>query len=327
MSVLILSAYQDVHAQAVMSALASFGTHAELVDLSEFPTALSLSMEFANGRRHFSLRRRSGGYIDFDAIDAVWWRRPQPFRLPSSMGRAEQQFAFSEASTAFQGLYHALRAFWINDPSLDAVAAHKPYQLAVAQAVGLRVPNTLMTNDIAQARSFWRRYEGRVVYKQFLALPETWRETRHLADADEVHAATIAYAPVIFQEAIDAIADIRITMIDGKIFAAATDVRDCEYPWDVRMNLNSKYKPHEVSSDVLAALRDVMSHLGLVFGAIDLRLTPDGQYVFLEVNPAGQFLYIENDTGQEISAAVAQALSVKRTPYKQELAPRAPDSS
>jgi glutathione synthase/RimK-type ligase-like ATP-grasp enzyme len=80
------------------------------------------------------------------------------------------------------------------------------------------------------------------------------------------------------------------------------------YPQDVRMNLDVKYEPYELPEDIVASLKTLMQKLGLVYGAIDLRLTPDGQYVFLEINPAGQFLFIEEATGQKISAALADAL-------------------
>jgi len=59
-------------------------------------------------------------------------------------------------------------------------------------------------------------------------------------------------------------------------------------------------------------LRALMRRLGLVYGAIDLRLTPDGRYVFLEINPAGQFLYVEQQTGQPIAAALAALLAAGR---------------
>jgi len=55
-----------------------------------------------------------------------------------------------------------------------------------------------------------------------------------------------------------------------------------------------------------------MRRLGLEYGAIDLRLTPEGQYVFLEINPAGQFLWIEMATGQKIAAALAACLAGPR---------------
>jgi glutathione synthase/RimK-type ligase-like ATP-grasp enzyme len=311
MTVLILSNLEDVHAHAVMDALAAWSAHAELIDLSEFPTQLALSLAFESGRRRFQLRRRGGGALDLDSIDAVWWRRPQPFRPPEEMDQASRQLAFSESNTAFQGLYQALDTFWINEPARDAMAAHKPYQLALAQEIGIDIPPTLMTNDVEEARAFWRRYEGEVIYKQFLALPAAWRETRRLKPEDEAQADAVAHAPVIFQKHVPAVADLRVTAVAGEFFAAAADVRNADYPQDVRMNLAAKYEPHDLPPEIAAKLGELMRRLGLVYGAIDLRLTPKGRYVFLEINPAGQFLYVEHATGQPIAAALAKALIEK----------------
>ncbi len=311
-TVLILSTVSDVHAQAVMEALAAEGARAELIDLSEFPVRLALSIAFEGGRRRFELRRRGGGMLDFDAVSAVWWWRPQPFRPPAGMNQAHRRFALSESTTAFQGLYQALDAYWVNDPARDAVAAHKPYQLALAQKIGLAIPPTLMTNDVEEARTFFRQHEGEVVFKQFIALPDTWRETRRLTPEDEAQAASIALAPVILQRHVPGVADLRVTVVAGELYAAASDLREASYSQDVRMNLGAKYVPHDLPSKTAAQLRELMNLLGLVYGAIDLRLTPEGHYVFLEINPAGQFLYIEKATGQPIAAALAQALLTER---------------
>jgi len=308
MTVLILSHVQDVHAQAVMSALAARSARAELIDLSEFPTRLALSLAFEGGRRRFQLCRRGGGTLDLDSVAAVWWRRPQPFRPPAGMDQAGRKLVLSESATAFQGVYQALDAFWINEPARDAVASHKPYQLALAQAIGLDIPPTLMTNDVEEAKAFWRRHDGKVIYKQFFALPTAWRETRRLKPEDEAQADAVAHAPVIFQQHVPAVADLRVTAVAGEFFAAATDVRNADYPQDVRMNLAAKYAPHDLPPEVSAKLLELMHRLGLVYGAIDLRLTPEGRYVFLEINPAGQFLYVEYATGQPIAAALAKAL-------------------
>ena len=112
MTVLILSSVSDVHAQAVMAALVAQGATAELVDTSEFPMSLALSMTFDGDRHCFELRRNGGGVLDLDAVRAVWWRRPQPFQLPAGMDPTNQAFARSEATTAFQGLYQSLDAVW-----------------------------------------------------------------------------------------------------------------------------------------------------------------------------------------------------------------------
>jgi glutathione synthase/RimK-type ligase-like ATP-grasp enzyme len=316
MTVLILSRAEDIHAQAVMDALKAQGARAELVDLSEFPTRLALSMAFEGGRRRLELRRRGGGALDLDSVGAVWWRRPQPFRLPEGMDPAHQRFALSEAATAFHGLYQSLDAFWVNDPARDAVASHKPYQLAMAQKVGLEIPLTLMTNDAEEARAFWRRHEGEVIYKQFIAFPDAWRETRRLRPEDETQADAIAHAPVIFQKHVPAVADLRVTAVGGVLYAAAADARSARYPQDVRMNFDVKYQAHELPPETAAKLHELMGRLGLTYGAIDLRLTPEGRYVFLEVNPAGQFLYIEQATDQPIAAALAHVLLKQPPPRR-----------
>src|SRR5262249_10199730 len=164
-------------------------------------------LEYGGSERWFRLIRKGGGSVNLGDVRSVWWRRPQSFALPAAVRNdAHRRFALSEAATAFHGLYQSLGAASINEPARDAVAGHKPYQLTVAQQVGLEIPPTLMTNDPEAARQFWARYPGEVIYKQFIAMPETWRETRLLGEAEEGLAETIALAPVIFQRRSPAVA-------------------------------------------------------------------------------------------------------------------------
>lgn len=310
MTVLIISSLQDVHAQAVMTALAERrGIDVELLDLSDFPQRLALSMAFEDGTQRFTLRRPGAQSLDLRQVRAVWWRRPQAFAPPTTMTDPHRRFALSEAATAFQGLYQSMDAVWVNEPARDAAAAHKPFQLTLAQRIGLEVPSTLMTNDPEEAKAFWERYDSAVIYKQFLALPDSWRETRLLRPQEADLAATVQWAPVIFQRHVEAEADIRVTVIGDELFAAAADVRNAEYPTDVRLNLDAPYAPHRLPVPIADRLRLLMNELGLRYGAIDLRLTPDGRYVFLEINPAGQFLYIEHGTKQKIATALANYLA------------------
>ena len=311
MTVLIVSSRDDLHSHAVMAALASHREcKVELLDLSDFPQQMTMSMTFDNGRHRFALGRKESDPLDLDLVRSVWWRRPQTFTLPQAMtDPVHRRFAMSEATTAFQGLYQSIDAVWVNEPLRDAAASHKPFQLKLAQQIGLEIPATLMTNDPLEAAAFWKRLDETIIYKQFIELPEAWRETRRLLPQDVDLASTVQWAPVIFQRYVEAEADIRVTAIGDTLFAAAADVRGGGYPTDVRLNLNVPYVPHELPFSVATKLRRMMQELGLLYGAIDLRLTPAGQYVFLEINPAGQFLYIEQATGQKIAAAMAALLA------------------
>lgn len=310
MTVMIFSSYEDPHALAVMEALRARGSAAELLDLSEFPTKLALSMSFEDGTHRFSLKRAGGGQLDLSTIGAVWWRRPQGFRLPRAISDpVNRRFAMSEAATAFSGLYQAMDALWVNDPVRDEAAHHKPWQLALAQQIGLAIPATLMTNDPEEARDFWRQHEGNVVYKIFRALPEAWRETRRLGSDEAALAESVRVTPVIFQAWVEAVAEIRVTAIGDAFFAASADARGGEYPADFRFNGNLPWERHALPAQIESALRELMRRLGLEYGAIDLRLTPAGEYVFLEINPAGQYLWIELATGMKISEALAAHLA------------------
>jgi Glutathione synthase/Ribosomal protein S6 modification enzyme (glutaminyl transferase) len=122
----------------------------------------------------------------------------------------------------------------------------------------------------------------------------------------------VQYAPVIFQDYIDAKADIRITIVGEEIFAAAIYSQETSYKVDFRMDMgNARVEEIQLPQSVSDKLLKLMNRLGLMYGAIDMRQTSDDRYVFLEINPAGQWLFIENRTRQPISDRVARLLIEK----------------
>jgi glutathione synthase/RimK-type ligase-like ATP-grasp enzyme len=172
------------------------------------------------------------------------------------------------------------------------------------------VPRTCITNDPAEASAFIAS-EGaeRTIYKSFLGTEDAWRETRVLRPDECELLDNVRYAPVIFQEFIPAVVDLRVTVVGDDLFAAAIRSQETAYPHDFRMDLESAaIEPHALSDEVAARLMALMASFGLVYGAIDLRLTPDGEYVFLEVNPAGQWLFVELRTNQPITDALVDHL-------------------
>lgn len=314
MSVLILATATDEHAVAVADELGRLGARVEIVDLSEYPqrTQVSLRYECCSdcGGRSYALEVESGR-LELEQFGAVWWRRPQQPQVSPEIVRASHRtFAATEAYEAITGLWYSLDAFWVNDPARDQIAHRKAYQLGAAQDAGLRIPQTLITNDPREARAFAdaRGYRG-IVYKAFSATQEEWRETRVLKQEEIDLLESVRYAPVIFQEYIEAVYDVRVTMVGGQVFAAAIHSQQTEYPVDFRMDIASaRIEAVQLPDEVEELLRDLMRRLGLEYGAIDMRRTPDDRFVFLEINPAGQWLFIEQESGQQIASALARRL-------------------
>jgi glutathione synthase/RimK-type ligase-like ATP-grasp enzyme len=309
--IIIISEPADVHAQAVIKELETLGVKdVRILNFQDFPTKMSLAMKITNySDSEFIVNFPDGRAVSMDEVISVWWRRPQAFGIPQKMAPAARQFAMTETATAFQGMWQSTATLWVNDILRDAAASHKPWQLELAKQLGLRVPDTLMTNDPVAAKTFWQKYPGSVVYKCFVETYHSWRETRILKPEEEKLAGNIRLAPVIFQEYIPAAVDLRITAIGPKLMAAEAHSQQGEYKIDVRLNNDIPYKPHQLPDDVERKLLKMMRRMGLEYGAIDMRLTPEGEYVFLEVNPAGQFLYVEYAAGIPISRELAAHLA------------------
>jgi MvdD pre-ATP grasp domain len=309
--ILIISHLADPHATKVLDHLSRLGADAILFDTARFPREIRLDIAYANGARSTTSAVINGVRRDLSVVRVVWWRRPQPFEVHVDVaGNEDRGFAYGECNAAITGLWSCLNAHWVNNPERDEVAARKVYQLKVAAGLGLRIPRTLVTNDPKSAAAFIDG-EGAMgtIYKAFSATENAWRETRLLRPEESAHLDAVRFAPVIFQEHIRADIDLRITMIGDAIFPAEILSGETDYHVDFRMTMHTApIRAHILPDELVEKLRAFMSALGLVYGAIDMRLTSDGEYVFLEVNPAGQWLFVEERTGQPITAALAEHL-------------------
>ncbi len=307
--ILILSSDDDVHARHVMHHIAERGHGATLLNLADFPKDAHLIFEAGQSSSRRLLHYR-GQTIDLSKVSSVWWRRPQPYGMhPDVTDPVLDNFAIREVDEAIQGLWLTLDADWINIPSRDQDASRKAWQLDVARAAGLTMPRTLITTDPDAARDFAAR-EGvdRTIYKPFQGSEDAWRETRLLRTEELDKIDAVKYAPVIFQEYIEATCDLRVTVVGDKIFAAAIDSQKTAYRVDFRMDMNVTITPTKLAPKTEAGIRKLMKSLDLTYGAIDFRRRPNGEEVFLEINPAGQWLFVEDQTGQPISKAVADYL-------------------
>src|SRR5262249_6133530 len=203
--------------------------------------------------------------------------------------------------------------------SRSASPENKLHQLSVAARCGFTLPRTLVTNSPERFLDFYEACGGNLISKRAVNLAPmvggvaTRPYTVSMRRRDAADARAIRHAPVIFQEKVPKRVEVRVTVVGSRVFAAeiqsqgsyrqVTDWR--HYP---ELGQSRFYAPHRLPAAVEQRCRDVVAALGLSFGAIDLILTPDGEYVFLEVNINGQWAYIEDMLGLPISDAIAELL-------------------
>jgi hypothetical protein len=304
--ILIVSFPDNEHVEEVRRHLRA--PHA-VVDMAWLPAAMTLTAVVGRGGSALRLDPQRGDPVDLLDVGAVWYRRIRPYQLHDDLADdTARLFAWSECNEAMLGLWYTLPCFWMNPPLGDEVAQRKIHQLRVARGVGLAVPETCVTNDPEQARAFVELHgPGRVVRKAFRNIQDAPRQTSLVQVEDLPLLHTVRYAPVIFQRYVPAEADLRVTVVDGDIFTA--EIRSSVQQVDYRPHLGSAdVRPGRIPDDVADGLRRLMDLLGVTFGAIDLRLTPQGQYVFLEINPAGEYLFVSRRAALPIPQAIAAAL-------------------
>jgi glutathione synthase/RimK-type ligase-like ATP-grasp enzyme len=240
-----------------------------------------------------------------------------PFTIdPAIADPGKAAWAYNECREAMSGLWAALDVTWVSPPQATEAAMMKSWQLRVASAVGLEIPRTLITNSPREARDFVAAIGvDRTVYKAFSATVDNWRETRALRPSELGLLDAVRYAPAIFQEYVPVSVDLRVTLIGDEVYPAAIHARELEDPVDSRVRLDEvRMEPTTLPGPVVAALYRLLGRMGLRYAAVDLRRTPDGRYVFLEINPAGQWIFVEERTGQPMTDAMARLLAAPVRP-------------
>ena len=170
----------------------------------------------------------------------------------------------------------------------------------MAKSLGFLVPRTCVTNDPAVAEDFHRHLGGRVVYKTLTANRVEVATGLGLVYTTKLPPKpdfqTVALAPCLFQEQILKECDIRVTVIGRAVFAVSIDSQASaisEVDWRHEDVQNLTHRLHQLPQDIQEHCLEIVDRFGLNFGAIDLVLGQDGGYYFLEINPNGQWAWLQ----------------------------------
>lgn len=288
-----------------------------------FPSFRFNTDEFAiQGRFRYNLPGENnlcmnGTNINPSQVKAVWYRKGWDLKVPDDLDPAFRNTFIKEYNTHKQIFFNQLsHAHWMNTMQTDhAVNNDKLNQLAMAQASGLKIPKTIFTNDAAAIKEFFLFCNGDLVVKLHGSLSRSMEgnapffPTTRLNESDLARVDELAYCPMIFQEYISKAYELRIVYADGEFFTGKIGYKQEEKTdWRAVRDQSLQWQQYELAADIKEKLTALMNRLDLTFGAIDMIRHPEGEYIFLEVNPQGEWGMLQRDLGYPIGETIAEKL-------------------
>lgn len=310
-NIVVFSYLIDAHARAVRWALHKRGLECDIIETVGYPSNQTASV-YMSPTGKFSASVGPLGYVDpkkfcsdISKIGSVWNRRPDPYRLDLSAVHKHDIDASARESSAFiRSLHGAFFSIprWVNSVEGQSIGSVKINELYAAVQAGLVIPETCMSNDPEQVREFVSHQHGKVVCKPFfqkswVAKSKTYIQLATIISrSDLISDLAIQNSPSIFQSYIDKKYEIRVVVMGDSYKALRLNsqlINSARVDWRGDRIGETPVEECSLPDKVWKALQATFKSLKLVFGCVDLIVTPDDEYVFLEINEQGQFLWME----------------------------------
>lgn len=297
--ILIIGSKEEVHSEYMFEALRKHGFRAVYFDSRKYPNdiLLSYSPEIRDGS--FVIE---GVKIPFEEIKGIYWRWFYGVPYTETDNNFVSQMVYRERNSALRSLFLSLKTNWVN--SYEAVELHKTkiHQLNILFDNNIRIPRTLVTNDKDELVDFYERNNKNIIYKPVLGGAFTKKMTEQ--DLTKANLDLLKTSPVQLQECVDGV-DIRAYTLGSKVFAAEIKAKTIDF----RADNNSEIVPVELPADIQKDCCKVLKILKMAYSGIDIRRNENGEYVFIEANPAPMFIHFEKQTKYPITENLIKLLT------------------
>ena len=321
---LIITNSYDIHADSVMEKLRNKNRNPFRINMDLFPKDYGVALKFTAGKweGHITLKSTEER-LDFQNVGVVWMRKKADFNYADdTLEKREREYLDEELEHILFSLLYSLECSWMSHPKHVRGAIWKGEQQSRAAAMGFAVPPSLISNNPEDTRKFCKSFKTGAVFKS-LSSPVVTLEndtgetsgqflpTTLITDAHDDLIESVELSPCFFQQYIPKAYELRVVVILDQVFAAKIHSQDDErtkiYSRD--MSADILYEAEDLPAEISDLCRRYVQSYGLTYGALDLIVTPTGEYVFLENNPVGQFLYVEQLIPKlDMSGALADSL-------------------
>ena len=320
--VLIITNKEDITSDYIIYGLLNRKKEYYRFNTEEIGNDVEIFFNFKD-EKFFLFDKNKEKIIDLSEVTSIYYRRPQ---LPNydtfQISKGEKHFLRSEVYHFLNGLYKVLHnKFWINSVYAIRETENKIYQIIKAMNIGFKIPESIITTIPKQARIFYQQYKPCIIkpIKQgFIHEDDLVSKlifTNRIKDEQIEELERVSLSPTYMQREIVKKADIRVTIVGEKIFAAQILSQACEETvtdWRCGEHQELDYQPIDLPDEIENNCIQLTHEFNLNFGAIDLVLDKNEEYYFLEINPNGQWAWIQNRLGFKISDALIDMLLAGR---------------
>jgi glutathione synthase/RimK-type ligase-like ATP-grasp enzyme len=300
MSILVLSSNSEPHGVHILTELRKQGYDAHYLDTSLFPQQLCLSYYSHNHQGRLKLT--NGDILEWNEIKSVFWRTMYPVRIPKLANTQQDQIAHNDSMSTLRTFLQENSIHWVNSWQAYQFHREKPLQLKKVQQLGIRIPDTLITNEPEAVLEFAQNYP-QVIFKPVYGGAHTGILSQDYLDPQRLKK-VLKVSPITLQEYIPG-TNIRSYVIGKSVYSAEIRSNSVDFRRDNQTKLLPVQLPDSVINDCLT----ITPALWLEWTAIDWRLTPNGEYVFLEANFSPMFLHFERQTNFPITESLLNLLT------------------
>lgn len=258
-----------------------------------------------------------------DIVSAIVFRRPKPILIPDGIGdQFQRQHLVGEWSECIEGfLGHIPQHRWINHPTANYNASHKMEQLSRAILFDLKTPDTIITNKPEEMNSFWNKHLSKGIIAKTLASGWIERDAPakdtmlHTVEIQSLNAAlleAVTTTPIILQEKIKKKVDVRVVVLDSSIVAIGLHCSENGIQrLDIRRDnmIDVQYEPIKIPREIRDKILKLVKSYHLRFAAIDFAIDYDNSWIFFEINPNGQWAWLDIEGVSNIAEFFAKSLS------------------
>lgn len=291
-------------------------------DVDQYPLKNKLTTTFQDGQ-WISILETPDAKHRLDDIAAVWYRRA--YNIGDGLKEElETKFygpAMGEIRTTLFGFLESIDAYSLGKPGIYRRLDSKEEQLKIAHKIGFKVPDTCITNNPQEAKQFILKHQNVVGKMQTgFAIYEDGIEsvvfTNVISEEKLDELDSLLYCPMQFQRMIQKKRELRVTVVGRDVYAFEIDSQQFEeakVDWRKDgINLIDKWTQTQLPKEVEEYVLELLDVYNVDYGALDIIVSPEDEYYFIEINAAGEFFWLDNLTeGNLISKSIADVLCDK----------------